>query len=138
MKNEKKIGRYVFIALLSINGLIALGFGVTALFNFPYALETGFNIPYSSELDMLGIVMGMELLFLTGIGILSIFWISKGKIAGTVTGIATGSYLFIFGPVAFIKTGDPQALYVDSIRGILTIIFGIMAYQELKKRGVNG
>lgn len=130
---ERKIGRRIFVALLIVHSIVALGFGFTSLLNFPFALETGFQIPYSSELEILGVVMGLELLFLGGIASLSLIWTVKGKPEGTITGIAVGIYIFIFGIVAFLKFGETQALYVDSIRGALTIIFGYMAYREIKK-----
>ena len=130
---ERKIGSRIFIALLIINSIVALGFGFISLFNFPFALETGFQIPYSSTLEILGMVMGLELLFLGGIAILSLIWTIKGKLEGIITGTAVGIYIFIFGIAAFLKFGETQALYVDGIRGLLTIIFGYMAYKEIKK-----
>jgi hypothetical protein len=130
---ERKIGRRILVALLIVHSFVALGFGFTSLLNFPFALETGFQIPYSSELEILGVVMGLELLFLGGIASLSLIWTIKGKLEGTITGIAVGIYIFIFGIVAFLKFGETQALYVDGIRGVLTIIFGSMAYKENKK-----
>ncbi|MFK7946543.1 MAG: hypothetical protein AB8G11_03050 [Saprospiraceae bacterium] len=132
-QSSRKIGQYVFMGFLIFHSLVALGLGFTSLLNFPYALETGFQIPHSSELDILGLTIGLELLFLGAMAILSFIWTRKGKIEGTITGIAVGTYIFTFGIVAFLKFGDPQPLYVDSIRGFLTLVFGYIAYKELKK-----
>ena len=66
------------------------------------------------------------------IALLGIFWTRQGNISGVVTGSAVGLYMFIFGIVAFLMLGQTDGLVVDSIRGSLTIIFGIMTYRELK------
>ena len=131
-KKESKIWIQLFIALLSFNAIVALGLGATSLLNFQFALETGFQIPYSSELEILGLTIGLELLLLAAIAILSVVWVSKGKIEGTITGIFVGIYIFTFGIAAFLKFGETQALYVDSIRGFLTLVFGYLAYKKMK------
>ncbi len=130
---ETKIGRRLLMALLAIHGLTALVLGSLSLINFPYALENGFGIPYNSEIDILGMVIGLQLLLLAAITILSLVWVYNGKIAGTITGTIIGFYLLIFGIFAFLKFGNVSAIYVDSFRGLLTIIFGSMAYRELQK-----
>jgi hypothetical protein len=43
-----------------------------------------------------------------------------------------GVFLVAFGLVAFFKTGDTQAIVIDSLRGVLTIVFAYMAKKELK------
>jgi hypothetical protein len=131
---ERKIGRQLFIGLLGIQGLGEFGIGLMLLFNFPETLKSGFGITYSNQLDILGVALGLYLLLLTTLMVLSIVWTIKGKLPGITIGMIVGVFLFSFGIVAFIKTGDIQALYVDSIRGVLTIIFGYMAYQELKNK----
>jgi hypothetical protein len=49
------------MALLIFPSLIRLEF--TSLINFPFALEIDFQIPHRGELDILGITIGLELLF---------------------------------------------------------------------------
>ncbi len=61
-------------------------------------------------------------------------WTIKGNYYGTTIGIIVGVFLLTFGLVTFLKFGDIQALYIDSLRGLLTIIFGYMAFKELKKQ----
>lgn len=131
---ERKLGRRGFIGLLGLQALVELVIGVTLLFGFPTALESGFGITYSSELDILGVALGLYLLLLTGLLLLSMVWTIKGNNAGTTLGIITGFFLFAFGLVSFLKLGDTQALFVDSIRGIITIIFGLMARKELNRQ----
>lgn len=129
----RKTGRRLFIVILAIHSLIAFGLGLTSLIDFSYAIETGFQIPYESELEIFGMTMGLELMFLTAMAVLSIFWLSKNKIEGATTGMAVGIYLLVYGVFAFLKFGDPQALYVDSVRGALTVLFGYLAVRELKQ-----
>ena len=133
MKTERKIGRRVFNSLLGIQAFVELAIGATMLFSFSTALESGFGITYTSELDILGIALGLYLLLLTGLMILSIIWTLKGNNSGTTLGIILGVFLVVFGIVTFFKFGDPQPLYVDSFRGLITIIFGFMASKELKQ-----
>ena len=128
-----KIGRYLFISILGLQALIELGISTTLLFNFQVALETGFGISYSSELDILGMALGLYLLLLTTLMVLSMVWTLKSYQSGITLGIVVGIFLSIFGVLTYIKFGDTQGLLVDSLRGILTIIFGYMAYQEIKK-----
>ena len=129
----RKIGQPIFITLLAINGLIAFALGATTLINFPFALETGFGIPYSAELDVLGLVMGCQLIFLGVMITLSIIWTRQGKTAGTTIGIAVGTYLLAFGLLAFLRLGDTTALYVDCVRGVLTIVAAVFAYREIEQ-----
>ncbi len=131
---NRKIGRRLFIAILALHVLSCYVLGAISLTNFPFALETGFGIPYNTDLDILGIVIGLELIFLGSIALLGIIWTRKGHISGIVTGTAVGFYMFVFGIVAFLKLGQVDGLIVDSIRGLLTIIFGMIAYRELKEK----
>ena len=129
--STRRIGRWLFIALLVVHVLSCYVMGTFSLFNWPFALETGFGIPYDDSLDILGVVIGLELIFLGSIAVLGIYWTRQGQISGIVTGMAVGMYMFMFGIVAFLLLGRIDGLIVDSIRGFLTLIFGWMAYQEL-------
>lgn len=110
--------------------------GVFILANTQYALETGFGVEFRNELEILGLVIGMELLFLGTMALLGFLWTRKGKLIGIYIGSAVGVYMFLFGIVAFIKFGTTDALIVDSIRGALTIIFGYMAFKEVKQKDI--
>lgn len=127
-----KIGRILFIGILALHVLSCYILGFTGLANWPYALETGFGIPYSPELDIIGNVIGLELLFLGTIAVLGIIWTRKGSIPGIIVGTAVGVYMFVFGIVAFLLLGETDGLLIDSIRGFLTFVFGYMAYTEIK------
>lgn len=131
---ERKIGRQIFMGLLGVQGVLELIVGATMLISFSTALESGFGISYSSELDVLGIALGLYLLLLTGLMVLGLFWTLKGKLEGTTIGIITGVFLLLFGIGTFLKLGETQGLFIDSVRGLITIIFGLMARKELKAK----
>lgn len=133
MKKERKIGRNIFIGLLGIQALLELIVGLTILFDFPTTLKNGFGITYQSELDILGIALGLYVLLLTSLLIISMLWTIRNNISGITIGVVAGVFLFCFGMAAFLKTGDSQGLLVDGLRGLLTVIFGYVAYKEIKK-----
>ena len=128
----KKIWKRLFIGILILQAILELGLGLALLFNFSTTLETGFGITYSSELDILGIALGLYLLLLTTLMILSSIWTHKSNRSGITLGIITGVFLFTFGLTAFMKFGDVQPLYIDSLRGLITIALGYMASKEMR------
>lgn len=131
-RNSRKLWRYLFIGILVLHVLGCYVMGIMTLTNPQFAIETGFQIPYTTDLNILTTVIGMELLFLGSIALVGIIWTRKRKIEGIVAGMAVGMYMFMFGIVAFFLLGETQALYVDSIRGFLTLVIGYMAYKEIK------
>jgi hypothetical protein len=132
--STKTIWTRIFIGLLSIQALLELIVGFTLLFNFPFALESGFGISYNNELDVLGIALGLYLLLLTSLLIFGAIWTKKSITSGPILGIITGVFLFVFGTITFLKFGSVQGLLVDGLRGLLTILIGYMALIEIKSR----
>lgn len=130
--NTSKIGRYLFMGILVVHMLGCYIMGIISLTNAPFAFEIGFQIPYSDQLAIIGVVMGMELLFLGSIAFLGIIWTKQGNRYGITMGMAVGMYMFLFGIVAFLLLGRIDGLLVDSIRGFLTLVFGYMAHKELQ------
>jgi hypothetical protein len=130
--SSKKIGQYLFMAILGLHVLSCYGLGIVALVNPQVAFETGFQIDYQAEFQVVGLIIGMELLFLGSIAVLGMVWTRKKQLHGIYVGTAVGVYMFLFGIVAFVLLGETDALVVDSIRGFLTLVFGYMAYKELK------
>ena len=61
----KKTWRRIFVIFVGIQALLELVIGNTLLFNLPAALESGFGISYNSELDILGVALGLYLVLLT-------------------------------------------------------------------------
>ena len=127
------IWKRLFIGILSLQAVLELVVGGALLFSFQTALESGFGITYNSELEVLGTALGIYLLLLTTLIILSIVWTIRNNYAGITIGIIVGLFLFIFGVVSFVKFGQVQAIMIDSIRGLLTIIFAYMAGKGIEK-----
>lgn len=130
----KKTWKRLFIGIVSLQAILELALGTSILIDFPTALEGGFGITYSSELDILGIALGLYLLLLTTLMILSSLWTNRSNYAGITLGIIIGVFLFTFGVATFLKFGDSQGLLIDSSRGILTIIFAYLAGKEIKQQ----
>jgi hypothetical protein len=131
--SPKRVGQNLFMAMLGLHVLSCYGLGITALVNPGIAFETGFQIAYQPEFQIIGLIIGMELLFLGSIAVLGIVWTRKKQLHGIYVGAAVGMYMFLFGIVAFVLMGQTDGLVVDSIRGFLTLVFGYMAYKELKQ-----
>ncbi len=128
----KKIWNRLFVGILILQAILELGLGLALLFNFSTTLETGFGITYSNELDILGVALGLYLLLLTTLLILSGVWTHKSNRSGITLGIINGVFLFTFGVTVFMKFGDVQSLYIDSLRGLITIALGYMASKEIR------
>lgn len=129
-----KIWTRIFIGFLGLQAAVELALGLALLFNFPATAESGFGITYTSDLDILGIALGFYLLLLTALLVLSIFWTVKENYSGITIAIIAGVFLFVFGTTVFLQLGDSQALYVDSLRGLITIALAYMANKELKNK----
>jgi hypothetical protein len=100
--------------------------------SFKFCSSYLFTIPYQPEFKIIGLIIGMLLLFLGSIAVLGIVWTRKKQLHGIYAGLAVEMHLFLFGIVAFVLMGETDPLWVDSIRGFLTFVFGYMAYKELK------
>ena len=131
--NKTKITKYIFLITLGLEVLAGYAIGLFALIDFPTALETGFSISHNPSLDILGIIIGLALIFVATMSVAGIYFTMKNNIAGVVVGIAAGLYVFLFGALAFLLLGDTQALIVDSIRGALTVVSGVVIYRNLRK-----
>lgn len=123
----------LFIWILGLQAILELVVGGTLLFNFPVALEDGFGISYSSELDVLGIALGLYLLLLTTLMVFSIIWTTRQNYSGISLGIIIGIFLLVFGLVSSLRFGDMQAIMVDGLRGLLTIFLAYKAGKQLLK-----
>ena len=125
--------RNAFIGLLAFNGLFELAAALFMFLNLPGALEM-FGITYDSQLDMLGLVMGNALLFVTGISVLGIVWTLRGKPEGIICGIAVGLFLTSFGLLAFLMFGQLSAIAVDGLRGGGNVLLGVLLLRRAGSR----
>lgn len=69
--------------------------------------------------------------------VLSIIWTLKGNYSGATLGIVIGVFLTLIGVIVFLQLGRTDGLFIDSSRGLLTIILAYIAGNEIKKKEVN-
>lgn len=130
---QRPLLRNAFIALLALNGLIELLAASFMFFDLPGAMEL-LGVDYDSQLDILGLVMGNALLFVTGISVLGIVWTVRGKAEGVICGIAVGLFLASFGLLAFFMFGQGGAIAVDGVRGGFNVLLGILLLRSSGSR----
>jgi glucan phosphoethanolaminetransferase (alkaline phosphatase superfamily) len=130
--NSNKIWKQIFMVFILLQAALELAIGFTLLFNLPMAMEN-FNAPYSPDMEVLGLTLGLYLLLLTTLMVLSFIWIRKSNPAGATLGIITGLFLVSFGIGMLVKFGETQALWIDGFRGGLTILLAYMAGKALKQ-----
>lgn len=129
--NSNKIWKQIFMVFILLQAVFELAIGFTLLFNLPMAMEN-FNTPYSPDMEVLGLTLGLYLFLLTILMVLSFIWIRKSNQAGATLGIIIGFFLISFGVGMLIKFGESQALLVDGLRGGLTVLLAYMAGKGLK------
>jgi|GEM_PF-6627314 len=131
--SPRKTGQYLLMGILVLHLLGCYFMGFSSLVSPEFAFESGFQIPFEPKLDIIALVIGMELLFLGSMALMAIIWIRRKNIYGVYLGSAVGMYMTMFGIVAFFMLGRTDGLMVDTIRGVITLVFAYMAYKELKK-----
>lgn len=129
--SSNKIWKQIFMAIILLQAVFELAIGFTLLFDLPMAMEN-FNTPYSSDMEVLGLTLGLYLFLLTTLMVLSFAWVRKSNPAGITLGIIIGLFLISFGVGMVIKFGNTQAIFVDGLRGGLTIFFAYMAGKAIK------
>jgi glucan phosphoethanolaminetransferase (alkaline phosphatase superfamily) len=129
--NSNKIWKTIFMVFILIQAAGELAIGFTLLFDLPMAMEN-FNTPYSPDMEVLGLTLGLYLFLLTTLMVLSFVWIRKSNLAGATLGIIIGIFLMSFGVGMLVKFGETQALWVDGFRGGLTVFAAYMAGKSIK------
>jgi hypothetical protein len=130
--NANKIWKQIFMVFILLQAVFELAIGFTLLFNLPMAMEN-FNTPYSPDMEVLGLTLGLYLFLLTTLMVLSFIWVKKSNPAGITLGIIIGLFLISFGVGMLAKFGETQALWVDGFRGGLTVLLAYMARKGLKQ-----
>jgi hypothetical protein len=132
--NKRTMLTRIFIIFVAMQALLELFIGAAMLIDFPLVVETGFQLTHTSNMDLFGLVAGLQLILLAVMMGFGIIWTNKGLTAGPIIEIAAGIYFALFGILSFFKFGDTGGLYADSIRGIITAVMGYMVYLEIKNR----
>ena len=121
------------MVIILLQALFELAIGFTLLFDLPMAMAN-FNTPYSSDMEVLGLTLGLYLFLLTTLMVLSFVWVRKSNAAGITLGIIIGIFLMSFGVGMLIKFGETQAIFVDGLRGGLTMFLAYMAGKAIKHK----
>jgi glucan phosphoethanolaminetransferase (alkaline phosphatase superfamily) len=129
-KSTSKIWKQVFMVFILIQAIGEFAIGNTLLFSLPMAMEN-FNTPYSPDMEVLGLTLGLYLFLLTTLMVLCFIWIRKSNRSGVILGIIIGLFLISFGVGMLIKFGETQALWVDGFRGGLTAFLAYMAGKSI-------
>jgi hypothetical protein len=129
--SSRKIARNIFTLLTGLNALVALGLGFMTLVNMQGVFES-FDITYTSELDSLGLTSGGLFILMAVLSAISILWLVRGKLEGIVVPVGYAIFLFALGFMVLARLGQTNVLYVDSIRGFLTMVAGFFAYREMR------
>ena len=75
--------------------------------------------------------------YLGSVALLGIIWTRKNKKEGVIAGVFVGMYMFLFGFVTLILLGETEALFVDSIRGFLTLVLVIWLIRKSKNNNTS-
>lgn len=135
--NERTIWKKVLTVLLAFQILVALSLGILALANFPMLLEQ-FGIKHQPDMGTLRLIMAYNLFLSASICLWSVIWIRSGNVAGIQAGTTVGLLIFIVSFVVFIQFDRIDMLLFDSVRALLMVIFGVLAYREQKKYQPSG
>jgi glucan phosphoethanolaminetransferase (alkaline phosphatase superfamily) len=131
--SSHKVWKQIFLVFILLQAVFELAIGFTLLFDLPMAMEN-FNTPYSPDMEVLGLTLGLYLFLLTTLMALSFTWIIKSNRAGVTLGIIIGLFLMSFGVGMLVKYGETQALWVDGLRGGLTILLAYKAGKSMSVR----
>lgn len=124
------IGRNIFTGFLALNGLMQLAIGIMMLVNFPMVAKTLMNISYTDEMGILGMAIGVNVLFGAAIVAVSVYWTIKKNPAGVITGALFGVLAILAGLLTFILFGRIDGLLMDVVRGVLIVITAAFAWHE--------
>ncbi len=82
---------------------------------------------------MIGLTAGGLFSLIAVLSGINILWLVQGKLEGILVPIGYATFLFVLGFMVLAWTGQTNVLYVDSIRGFLTMVAGYFAYQEMRQ-----
>ncbi|MFT6935820.1 MAG: hypothetical protein ACJA1N_000112 [Saprospiraceae bacterium] len=125
----------IFVVFVGIQAALEFVIGAGMLVDFKLAVESGFGITHTNDMDLFGVVIGLQLVMLAILMVFSIIWTNRGQKSGPTVAIIAGVYSLIFGVMSFVKFGNVDAIYIDSIRGLITAILGFVIYNQFKGSG---
>ncbi len=129
---EKKTWKTGLSILLIFQVVVAFSLGVFALVNFPGLLEQ-FGMKHQPDMGILRLIMTYNLFLSLSICLWSVVWIRRGNRAGIEAGTTVGLLIFIVSMIVFVQFDRIDMLLFDSIRALLMVVFGVLAYREHQK-----
>ncbi len=125
MSNLKK----VFVVFLAINALMQIGMGIMMLLNFQEVVTSMFKLSYHEDMTVIGLNLGLNVLFLGIMLTLSIFWVLRGESKGVSLGMLFGWIAITAGIVSF-SQGISEGLMIDVPRGIIILVLGYLINRQ--------
>ncbi len=129
---ENKFWKKGLIILLIFQAIIALSLAIFILVSFADLLHQ-FGVKYQPDMGILQFIMFYNLILSASISSLSVLWIRKSNLAGIQLGTILGLLLFMVSFAIFLKFNRVDILLFDSLRALLMVIFGSLAYKEQQK-----
>ena len=134
---ERRTWKVGLSILLGFQVLVASSLALFALFNFPGLLEQ-FGMKHQPDMGILRLIMTYNLVLSMSICLWSVIWIRSGNPAGIQAGTTVGLLIFIVSMIVFVQFDRIDMLLFDSVRALLMVVFGGLAYREQQKHAIVG
>lgn len=131
LKNDMSKLKKILIGFLVINTLMQIGMGVMMLTDFQQLATSMMGLTYSEDMSILGMTLGMNVLFLGMVLILSTYWIYLRNRSGISLAMLFGLYVITAGIVTY-SQGVSEGLTMDVPRGIIILVMGYFVQQQDK------
>ena len=82
---------------------------------------------------ILRLIMMYSMVLSLSVCLWSVIWIRNGNRAGIQAGTTVGLLIFIVCMIVFVQFDRLDMLLFDSLRALLMVVFGVLAYQEHQK-----
>ena len=82
---------------------------------------------------ILRLIMMYSMVLSLSVCLWSVIWIRNGNRAGIQAGTTVGLLIFIVSMIVFVQFDRLDMLLFDSLRALLMVVFGVLAYQERQK-----
>ena len=123
-------GRKFFVGFLALNGLMQLILGIAILVNFPTVAEYLMQISYTDDMRLLGMTIGVNVLFGAAVIAASIYWTINKNPAGVIAGAFFGVLAITAGLIVLVVFERTDGL-MDVLRGVLIVAAASFAWHDL-------
>lgn len=126
---EKRTWKRALSILLIFQVLVASSLALFAVFDFP-GLLTQFGLKHQPDMGILQVIMTYNLTLSASICGWSILWIRRGNLAGVQAGTTVGLLILLTSLLVFIRFDRVDMLLFDSVRALLMVVSGALAWRE--------